>query len=92
MQLPTPTLLPIPPGTIHLADYERHAQARMDANAWAYFSGGAADELSLRANSRAWQEIALAPRVLRPMLSTQKKLPMRAPRVTGITWCTVLPG
>ena len=67
MQLPTPTLLPIPPGTIHLADYERHAQARLDANAWAYFSGGAADELSLRANSRAWQAIALAPRVLRPL-------------------------
>lgn len=67
MQLPTPTLLPIPPGTINLADYERHAQERMDANAWAYFSGGAADELSLRANSRAWQDIALAPRVLRPL-------------------------
>lgn len=67
MQLPTPTLLPIPADTINLADYERHAQARMDANAWAYFSGGAGDEITLRANASAWQQIALAPRVLRPL-------------------------
>ena len=67
MQLPTPTLLPIPPGTINLADYERHAQAKLDANAWAYFAGGAADELTLRANISAWQQMELAPRVLRPL-------------------------
>ncbi|MFG5775549.1 alpha-hydroxy acid oxidase [Comamonas sp. J-3] len=67
MQLPTPTLLPIPPGTINLADYERHARERMDDNAWAYFSGGAADEITLRANASAWQNIRLAPRVLRPL-------------------------
>ena len=67
MPLPTPTLLPIPPGTINLADYERHAQGRMDANAWAYFSGGAGDEATLHANASAWQQIHLAPRVLRPL-------------------------
>ena len=67
MQLPTPTLLPIPPGTINLADYERHAKNKLDANAWAYFAGGAADELTLRANTSAWQQIELAPRVLRPL-------------------------
>ena len=27
--------------------------------------------------------------VERTMLSTQKKLATRAPRVTGVTWCTV---
>ena len=72
----TPTLLPIPPGTVNLADYERHAQARMDANAWAYFSGGAGDEITLRANASAWQQIELAPRVLRPLAhgNTQMQL------------------
>lgn len=76
MTAPTPTLLPIPPGTINLADYERHAQARMDANAWAYFSGGAGDEITLRANASAWQQIELAPRVLRPLAhgNTQMQL------------------
>ena len=37
----------------------------MDANAWAYFSGGAADEITLAANGRAWQQLTLLPRVLR---------------------------
>lgn len=76
MTAPTPTLLPIPPGTVNLADYERHAQARMDANAWAYFSGGAGDEITLRANASAWQQIELAPRVLRPLAhgNTQMQL------------------
>ncbi|MFE1570981.1 alpha-hydroxy acid oxidase [Comamonas odontotermitis] len=76
MTAATPTLLPIPPGTVNLADYERHAQARMDANAWAYFSGGAGDEITLRANASAWQQIELAPRVLRPLAhgNTQMQL------------------
>ncbi|MEG1203265.1 MAG: alpha-hydroxy-acid oxidizing protein, partial [Comamonas sp.] len=76
MQLPSPTLLPIPPDTINLADYERHAQAHLDVNAWAYFAGGAADELTLRANANAWQQVELAPRVLRPLAhgSTRTKL------------------
>ena len=52
---------------IALADYERHASERMDANAWAYFAGGAGDEITLRANASAWQRLQLAPRVLRPL-------------------------
>ena len=67
MQLPTPTLQPIPADIVNLADYERHAHARLDANAWAYFAGGAGDEHTFTANQRAWQELALAPRVLRPL-------------------------
>ena len=50
-----------------LADHERSAQRRLDANAWAYFSGGAGDEITLRANRSAWDELALLPRVLRPL-------------------------
>ena len=67
MQIPTPTLLPIPSDAVALADYERHASERMDANAWAYFAGGAGDEITLRANASAWQCLQLAPRVLRPL-------------------------
>ena len=55
----------IPPDTASLADYERHAQARMDTGAWAYLQGGAGDEHTLDANVRAWQHLQLLPRVLR---------------------------
>ena len=57
----------IPAGIVSLADHEAHARTTLDANAWAYFSGGAADELTLRANARAWAHIGLLPRVLRPL-------------------------
>ncbi|WP_051603297.1 alpha-hydroxy acid oxidase [Simplicispira psychrophila] len=55
------------PTTASLADHERLAQQQLDANAWAYFSGGAADEITLRANRSAWDGITLQPRVLRPL-------------------------
>ncbi len=64
---PTPRREPLAPGTLTLADHERQAQVRMSANAWAYFSGGAGDESSLRANQRDWQDIELLPRVLRAL-------------------------
>lgn len=64
---PTPKREQLAPGTLTLADHERHARARLDANAWAYFSGGAGDEITLAANRRAWDDIALLPRVLRPL-------------------------
>lgn len=54
----------IPSDTVNLADYERHAQSRMDAGAWAYLQGGAGDEHTLDANVRAWQALQLLPRVL----------------------------
>ena len=57
----------VPPGTASLADHERLAQQRLDANAWAYFSGGAADEITLRANRSAWDGLTLLPRVLQPL-------------------------
>lgn len=57
----------VPDGVVTLADHENLAQARLDSNAWAYFSGGAADELTLRSNRIAWDQIALLPRVLRPL-------------------------
>lgn len=60
-------LQPIPPGVANLADFEAHAQAAMNAEAWAYLNGGAADEITLRANRRAWDAIQLQPRVLRDL-------------------------
>ena len=53
---PAPTLAQIPAGVVTLADHEACAKTRLDANAWAYFSGGAADEIALRGNQSAWQQ------------------------------------
>ncbi len=57
----------VPPGTASLADHERLAREQLDDNAWAYFSGGAADEITLAANRSAWDQITLQPRVLRAL-------------------------
>ncbi len=57
----------IPSDIVALADYEAHAQQALDANAWAYVSGGAADEITHRANREAWQALRLRPRVLREL-------------------------
>jgi len=54
----------LPRGVVCLSDYERLARQVMTSNAWAYVSGGAADELTLRANRKAFDHIRLAPRVL----------------------------
>lgn len=62
-----PAIEALPQGLANLADFEAPAQARVDANAWAYLNGGAADELTLRANRAAWDAIKLHPRVLRDL-------------------------
>ncbi len=64
----TPALQPIPAHIVMLDDHERHARTLLDDNAWAYFAGGAADEISLRANRSAWDALPLWPRVLRPLV------------------------
>ena len=40
---PPTALQRVPPHIVSLADHERHAQQHLNANAWAYFAGGAAD-------------------------------------------------
>jgi 4-hydroxymandelate oxidase len=62
-----PDVESLPPGIVNLADHEAQARTRLDAPTWAYFSGGAADELTLRANRAAWDRLELWPRVLRPL-------------------------
>jgi 4-hydroxymandelate oxidase len=65
--VPVPAIEALPPGLVNLADHEAFARTRLDDQAWAYFSGGAADELTLRANRSAWDQLHLLPRVLRPL-------------------------
>lgn len=64
---PLPPLQQIPPEIAAVSDYEALARDRMSAQAWAYVSGGAADELTLRANSEAFRRLQLQTRVLRDL-------------------------
>ncbi|KAJ5316520.1 hypothetical protein N7508_001028 [Penicillium antarcticum] len=54
---------------INLHDFEQVAEKFLPANAWAYYSSGADDEISKRNNARAYQKIALRPRILRKIPS-----------------------
>ncbi|WP_036594819.1 alpha-hydroxy acid oxidase [Ottowia thiooxydans] len=65
----TPPLQPVT-----LADYEAQSREKLEPGIWAYFSGGAADELTLRRNTEAWQSLELWPRVLRPLTGGHTKL------------------
>jgi len=47
-----------------VAEFELHAEACMSAMAFAYVAGGAADELTMRANCEDWKRIRLMPRIL----------------------------
>ena len=64
-----PSALPdaLPEGVFSLADHEHHAREKISEAVWAYFNGGAADEITLHANARAWQSLELLPRVMRPL-------------------------
>lgn len=54
-----------PSQALTLADYEAQAREKLDPGVWAYFSGGAGDEFTLRKNTQAWQNLELWPRILR---------------------------
>lgn len=62
-----PQIEALPEGLANLADFEIPARLRVSDSAWAYLNGGAADELTLRANRAAWDAIRLQPRVLRDL-------------------------
>lgn len=49
---------------LNVHDYERVARERLPATTWHYYSGGAHDEVTLRANRDALDRLALRPRVL----------------------------
>lgn len=60
-----PTLADIPNGIVSLSDYERFAGETLDDNAWAYFSGASADEITAHWNRQAFDRVGLEARVLR---------------------------
>jgi 4-hydroxymandelate oxidase len=62
-----PAIATLPPGVVTLGDHEAHARTLLDAKAWAYFAGGAADESTVQDNRYAWSDIRLHPRILRPV-------------------------
>jgi isopentenyl diphosphate isomerase/L-lactate dehydrogenase-like FMN-dependent dehydrogenase len=49
---------------LNIWDYERLAEERLDANALAYFAGGAGDEVTMRENLAAFERRKLRPRML----------------------------
>jgi isopentenyl diphosphate isomerase/L-lactate dehydrogenase-like FMN-dependent dehydrogenase len=49
---------------VNVWDYERAAEAKLDAGAFGYFAGGAADEWTLRENLAAFNRWVLRPRML----------------------------
>jgi 4-hydroxymandelate oxidase len=49
---------------VNIWDYERLAEEKLDANAHAYFTGGAGDEVTLRDNLAAFERRKLRPRML----------------------------
>src|SRR5690606_18766902 len=55
------------PDIVSLADYERHARARLPDPIWAYVAGAGADGITRRWNREAFDRIPLAGRVLRDM-------------------------
>ena len=71
-------------GPINVHDYERLARERMDPAAWAYFSDGADDGVTLREERSAFERLRILPRVLRGVTSpdlgtTMLGTPVRAP-------------
>lgn len=51
--------IPMTDQLLNLFDYERAAQARVATPTWEYQAGGANDEVTLRANRAAWDELAI---------------------------------
>jgi 4-hydroxymandelate oxidase len=49
---------------INVQDYEELAHTQLNPAAWAYFAGGAGDEVTLRANRAAFERISIVPRIL----------------------------
>lgn len=61
------TMPTIPHDLVSALDYERAAQKLLGEGAWAYISGGVADEITLARNRAAFDEIRLEGRVLADM-------------------------
>lgn len=74
MNRPLPPLTAIPRDIAAVNDYEGYARERMTPEAWAWLTGGAADELTLKDNSAAFQRLRLQGRVLRDLAGGDTRL------------------
>ncbi|HLO92758.1 MAG TPA: alpha-hydroxy acid oxidase, partial [Burkholderiaceae bacterium] len=63
----SPLLTAVPSHVVATADYEPLARERLDAAAWAYLDGAAADERTAAANREAFARLTLQTRVLRDL-------------------------
>lgn len=64
----------IPADALCLADYERHAKARLPAPVWAYISGAGADGITRRWNREAFDRLKLSGRVLADMRAASTRM------------------
>ncbi len=74
MTAPLPKLQRISPAVASVSDYEPLARERLTQEAWAYVSGGAADEWTLRENCAAFQRLTLRTRVLADLTGGNTRL------------------
>ncbi|MCQ9617422.1 alpha-hydroxy-acid oxidizing protein [Paenalcaligenes niemegkensis] len=64
MALTLEPLQQIPSDIVCVDDYIPYAKERLTAQAWAFFSGGAADEFAIQRNRQAFNQFQLVPAVL----------------------------
>lgn len=65
MSTPLPALTAIPSNVVSLDDYASLAVERLPPDVWAYLSGGAGDESTVRENRAAYERIHISPRIFR---------------------------
>ena len=82
--VPTP-VAPTAQPDVTWDDLAAHAQARLGPAAWAYLEGGAADEITQRANRQAWADLRLRSRVLRDLVGGHTRA-----TILGREWPTPL--
>ena len=80
---------------INVHDYERLARERLSPGAWAYYSSGSGDEVTLREERAAFERLRLLPRVLRGVSSADLRTtvlgtPVRMPILVSPTGLHVL--
>ena len=78
--------LPADPNLINLDDYERVAAERLSPGPLAYFTGGAADEITLRDNRAAFSRQALVPRVMRDVATVDPSVEVLGRRWPSPIW------
>ena len=72
--MPLAPLQQIPADIAAVGDYQAYARERMSEQAWAYLTGGAADELTLQDNRQAFDRLRLRSRVLQDLRGGNTRL------------------